>query len=75
MGGGRAAWGASLVITSVLFGLMHFYQGPVGMASTGLIGLLLGALYLIVRRNLWVAILAHGLIDTIGITAAYLGAL
>ena len=73
MGGGRFAWIASLLFTSVGFGFLHYYQGPTGIVSTGLMGLLLGALYLVVRRNLWVSILAHGLIDTIGLTALYLG--
>ena len=45
-----------------------------GVAITGFMGFLLGALYLLVRRNLWVGILVHGFIDTISLTAVYLGA-
>jgi uncharacterized protein (DUF885 family) len=35
--------------------------------------LILGAVYLLSGRNLWTCVLAHGFIDTFGLTAAYLG--
>ena len=37
------------------------------------IGLILGAVFIRCGRNLWPVIVAHGVIDTIGITALYLG--
>jgi membrane protease YdiL (CAAX protease family) len=66
-----AAIGAVL-ISSVLFGLAHEYQGPAGMILTGLVGLALGALVL-ATRNLWVAILTHGLYDTIAFLLVFAG--
>jgi membrane protease YdiL (CAAX protease family) len=72
-GGTRTAWVLSLAVSSVLFGLMHLYQGPVGVVLTGIAGFLLGAAYLLVRRNLWVTILAHGLVDTLAFVGFYLG--
>src|SRR5512146_1317940 len=69
----RAAFGIALVISSVLFGYGHYYKGPVGMLDSGMAGLLLGAAYLLSRRNLWVCILTHGFIDTIGIVVVYFG--
>lgn len=36
-------------------------------------GLLFGALYLASGRNLWTAIIAHGVNDTVGFTLIYLG--
>jgi membrane protease YdiL (CAAX protease family) len=36
-------------------------------------GLILGAAYLLSGRNLWASILAHGFIDTVGVTLAYFG--
>jgi membrane protease YdiL (CAAX protease family) len=36
-------------------------------------GLLLGAAYVLSGRNLWVCILAHGFIDTFGVTAVFFG--
>lgn len=74
LGGGRWAWFLGLLMQAVVFGLMHAFQGPRGIALTGWIGFLIGIYYFIVGRNLWVAILIHGLIDTMGLTAIYLNA-
>jgi membrane protease YdiL (CAAX protease family) len=63
-GGSRAAWWVALVIQSLLFGASHAYQNPLGMLITGTLGFLLGALVLLTGRNLWAAIIAHGLFDT-----------
>jgi membrane protease YdiL (CAAX protease family) len=73
-GGKRAAaWIVALVVTSTLFGLAHMYQGASGMLITGMSGLLFGALYLACGRNLWTAIIAHGVNDTVGFALIYLG--
>lgn len=72
-GGGGAGWSAAAVLTSVLFGVGHFYQGPGGMLSTGVVGLVLAAAYLLSGRNLWVPVLGHGLLDTVSLTALFLG--
>jgi membrane protease YdiL (CAAX protease family) len=72
-GGTRAAWLVALVLTSALFGLVHLYQGASGMLITGLSGLLFGVLYLATGRNLWMAIIAHGVNDTLGFALIYLG--
>ncbi|HEX8458122.1 MAG TPA: CPBP family intramembrane glutamic endopeptidase [Pyrinomonadaceae bacterium] len=71
--GTRAAWGVSLISVSLLFGLAHLYQGASGIIVATLSGLLFGALYLASGRNLWAAIIAHGVNDTIGFTLIYLG--
>jgi len=52
--------------TSLVFGAAHAYQGITGMVDTFLGGLVLGLLYLFARRNLWLPILTHGIIDTVG---------
>ena len=67
----RAQWTAVLV-TSILFGLGHYYKGPAGMLDSGVSGLILGGAYLLTNRNLWTAILAHGFIDTAGIVVLFL---
>lgn len=69
----RAAWVVALVVTSVLFGIVHMYQGASGMITAAISGLLFGALYLATGRNLWAAIIAHGVNDTLGFTLIYLG--
>ena len=71
-GGGRTGKIISLVLTSLLFGLGHFYKGPAGVVESTASGLLLGTVYLI-TGNLWAPILAHGLTDTFAVVAVYFG--
>lgn len=63
----------ALVVQAILFGLGHTYQGLTGVLDTALAGLVLGLLYLQARRNLWLPILAHGIIDTTGFLLIYFG--
>jgi membrane protease YdiL (CAAX protease family) len=63
----------ALVAVSVLFGFGHYYQGPAGVFTTAIDGFVIGAAYLLSKRNLWVAVLAHGLVDTIGIGLLFFG--
>jgi membrane protease YdiL (CAAX protease family) len=72
-GRSKAAYWIGLLVVSVLFGYGHYYKGPAGMVDSGVAGLILGAAYLLTRRNLWVAILGHGFIDTLGVLAACMG--
>jgi membrane protease YdiL (CAAX protease family) len=72
-GGTIPAWIAALFVSTVLFGLMHVYQGLMGVIATGVAGFLCGAAYLIVGRNLWVVILAHGFADTLAFVMIYFG--
>jgi len=67
------AWLVSLILTAILFGSIHYYQGISGMISTGISGLVFGILYLATQRNLWAAIVAHGVYDTAGFLLIYLG--
>lgn len=60
---------AAIIITSVIFGLLHSYQGLAGVFQTGAIGLVL-ALVATYARTLWPVIIAHAVFDTIGLVAA-----
>jgi len=73
--GGRstAAYVASLVLVSIVFGIGHYYQGPSGILSTACDGFVMGAAYLLSGRNFWVPILTHGLVDTFGIVVLFFG--
>ena len=73
--GGRSklSYWAGVLIVAVLFGYGHYYKGPSGMLDSGMAGLILGAAYVLSRRNLWVCILAHGFIDTFGVVSAFFG--
>ena len=72
-GGSNAAWWVGVVAIAVLFGFGHYYKGPAGILDSGVAALLLGAAYLLTKRNLWTPVLAHGFIDTIGIVFVYFG--
>ena len=61
-----AGWLISLILVSILFGMVHLYQGTSGILVITLTGLLLGALYLATGRNLWLSIVVHGVNDTVG---------
>lgn len=73
--GGRStlAYWIALLCASVLWGFGHYYQGSAGMFRTACDGFVIGAAYLLSKRNLWVAVLAHGFIDTIVFLALYTG--
>ncbi len=65
----------AVVIQAIIFGALHFYQGPGGVATAGAIGLVLGFVWLFTDRNLWAGIVIHGLFDFASMTALYLGAM
>jgi membrane protease YdiL (CAAX protease family) len=73
-GSGRLAVVAAALGQAALFGLVHLYLGPRGVLNAFAIGLVSAGVYAADGRNLWPLILAHGLVDTVGLTAIRLGA-
>jgi membrane protease YdiL (CAAX protease family) len=63
----------ALLVHAILFGLGHTYQDITGVLDTFVAGLVLGIIYLLNRRNLWLTIIVHGVIDTTGFVLIYLG--
>ena len=55
----------SVVISAIIFGLVHYEWGPMGIVQTGFMGLVLGFFYLKLKKKLWVLVLAHAYMDTI----------
>ena len=47
----------------------HTYQGPVGLLAVGLVGLVFSTFYLRTQR-LWPVLIAHGVLDFIGLAIA-----
>lgn len=71
----HATWALPLavLIPAIGFGVAHmYYQGFRGLVVTGMIGLAIGTLYILYKRNIWPLIIAHGAVDTLGFTAMYL---
>ena len=73
LGRSNLAYWAAMILVSLLFGFGHFYKGPSGVLDSTYSGLVLGAAYLVASRNLWVAILAHGIADTVAVFVTFMG--
>ena len=58
---------------AALFAAPHAYQGISGLLVTFAFGLAFAAIFLACRRNLWVTIGAHGLVDSLFLLLAYTG--
>ena len=72
LGSGVVMTALTVLLPAIYFGYGHFYyQGLRGLITTGLIGLSLGLLFLIYKRNLWPLVIAHAAVDCLAFTALY----
>lgn len=69
--GGKWATRIAVLISAIVFGLVHYNWGVMGIIQTAFMGLALGISYLAVGRNLWIPILAHGYMDAILLIGQY----
>lgn len=72
LGEARLGLLVNLIFSSILFGLAHWYQGPSGVVSTAVVGMIIGVIFIWAGFNLWVVIFTHAFIDTISLTLIYL---
>lgn len=56
--------GGAVLISSLAFGLLHGYQGWIGILRTGLMGCVLAVTF-VVTGSLWPAVLAHAVLDIV----------
>lgn len=64
----------AVLVQAAIFGQQHmYYQGWLGFFTTGILGLLMGVMYILFGRRLWPLIIAHGATNTLGMTMLYLG--
>ncbi|ULQ55707.1 CPBP family intramembrane metalloprotease [Flavihumibacter rivuli] len=61
----------AILLSAVAFALIHLYQGPSGITITFLAGILFGWLFIRTGYNLWVCIIAHGLVDSLFLFLVY----
>jgi membrane protease YdiL (CAAX protease family) len=66
-GAARFTTAAAVLLSSVLFGFAHTYQGPTGVLITGVLGLIFACVYAYGGRNLWLNIVVHGVYDTLSL--------
>ena len=65
----------AVVISAVLFGSAHAFQGPRGVVEKMLDGLIIGTVYVRSgRSSIWLVVLVHGLQNTISFVAIYFDA-
>ena len=62
----------AVILSSIIFGLVHYEWGPMGIVQTGFMGLALGICYIKLKKRLWILILAHAYMDTILMVQMYL---
>ncbi|HXH61153.1 MAG TPA: type II CAAX endopeptidase family protein [Fimbriimonadaceae bacterium] len=74
LGGSTAALVAALVLQGGLFGLAHSANGVAALVETWIAGILIGLLFIYMRRNLWANIITHALLDTTIFTLVFFGA-
>jgi CAAX protease family protein len=61
----------AVIISSIVFGLVHYAWGIVGIVQTGFMGLALGLCYILMKRRLVIMIMAHAYMDTILVFQMY----
>lgn len=71
--GSKSAWAIAAIVSSIVFGAAHFGWGLPGVIQTTFMGLALAVSFLVVKRNLWVLVLAHAYLDTFLLVQLYLG--
>ena len=71
--GSKSAWALAAVVSSIIFGAAHFGWGVAGVIQTTFMGLGLAAGFMLVKRNLWVLVLAHAYLDTFLLVQLYAG--
>jgi len=62
---------AIVVGTSVLFALLHGYQGVYGGVHALIVSVVIGGIYLLNQRNLWLPIIVHASFDVVYILLIY----
>ena len=72
-GHGRAVYAIAGLVSALVFGLVHFTWGPVGVIQTTLMGAALAVSYLVLKQQLWILIFAHAYLDTLLLVQLYLG--
>ena len=71
-GGGKTALRIAVGVSAVIFGLVHFAWGPMGIVQTAFMGLALAISFLVLRRDLWPLVMAHFYMDAILMIQMYL---
>ena len=72
-GNAKNRWMLSLIISCLIFGLLHFNNGVNAIIGTTVNGFNLGMVYLYTNRNIWAPYIAHAVADTVAFLLIYSG--
>lgn len=61
----------ALIVSSLIFGLIHGWQGLSGMLATACIGFTFGVAYILNGKRIWPLIMVHGIADTLSLVSIY----
>jgi membrane protease YdiL (CAAX protease family) len=65
IGSSRYSHVIAVILSSVLFGLVHYEWGLMGVLQAGFMGLAMGSSYVLLKRRVWIIVLAHMYMDTL----------
>jgi len=71
-GQGKVGVIAAVVLHAAIFGMLHISQGVPGIIGTGVVAVIFAVVYLFNGRKLFPLIIAHGIINSLSLTAYYL---
>jgi membrane protease YdiL (CAAX protease family) len=69
----RGALWMGIGCSSILWTLVHVYQGIAGVILVAVHGVVFGLFYVMTGRNLWATIFAHGVYDTTALLLIFFG--
>ncbi|MDG2449450.1 MAG: type II CAAX endopeptidase family protein [Saprospiraceae bacterium] len=69
---GKNATPMSFIITSIIFGAYHYQLGTAGLINALIVGAAYLGIVIYFKRNLWYAIICHGVHNTIIVTLIYM---
>ena len=71
LGKGVAGTLLTVIVATAIFGGLHYQQGVFGIANAGIVGFILGALYLVNQRRLYTVMVAHAAFDLTALVMIY----
>jgi len=63
-----------ILISAIIFGLVHYQWGPMGMVQTAFMGAVLAFFYIKLKKRIWILVLAHAYMDTLLLLQMYFAA-
>ena len=70
-GGNKISVWVAVILSSLIFGMIHSYQGITGILITTFVGLIFGIGYIFNKRRILPLILVHGIIDSLTLISVY----